>query len=146
MKVLLVIFILVLATGSFLYFKNGGDKTENGMEIKIYGNKLEMRVADTPGERQQGLQNVAELPEDSGMIFIFERAAEVTFWNKNTLLDLDIIWVNNSRVVGISFLPKQSGREIVRVKSPAEVDVVIEVNAGWTEMNNIKKGALVSGL
>jgi len=60
---------------------------------------FKVEIADTPQLRLQGLMDRDQLPEDQGMLFIFDKEEEYGFWMKNTLIPLDIIWLNNEREV-----------------------------------------------
>lgn len=53
-----------------------------------------IEVVDTPETRQVGLMYREYLAPDSGMLFIFEEEAIYPFWMKNTLIELDMIWMN----------------------------------------------------
>ncbi len=55
---------------------------------------IHARVADTPAKTEKGLMFVKNLPADEGMLFVFDRADEHYFWMKNTLIDLDIIFLS----------------------------------------------------
>ncbi|HEY3173096.1 MAG TPA: DUF192 domain-containing protein [Thermoanaerobaculia bacterium] len=62
-----------------------------------------VEVARTPEEKTQGLMFRESLPERSGMIFLFTDAAPHQFWMKNTMVPLDIVWIDGSgRVVFVS--------------------------------------------
>ncbi|MEM7046197.1 MAG: DUF192 domain-containing protein [Pseudomonadota bacterium] len=50
-------------------------------------------VARTPATRSQGLMNRPHLPADRGMLFVFDPPQSVSFWMKNTLISLDIIFI-----------------------------------------------------
>jgi|SRR3989344_779539 len=113
--------------------------------LRIGETSLEVLVADTEEKRTKGLMNVTEFADDTGMLFIFPDASSRTFWNKNTLIPLDIIWIAGGRVAGVSSLPSitQSGNQIVSMPSPDAVDWVVEVNAGWALAHGIEVGVQV---
>ena len=54
---------------------------------------IHTRVADTPAKTEKGLMFVKHLPEDKGMLFVFDQPDNHYFWMKNTLIDLDIIFL-----------------------------------------------------
>ena len=56
-------------------------------------------VADTPQKQEGGLMFVKNLPEDKGMLFVFDADQEQSFWMKNTLIDLDIVFLNSHQTV-----------------------------------------------
>lgn len=63
---------------------------------KIDGDEVEFDVvlAQTPAERERGLQNVRRVKRGHGMWFIFEDDAERIFWMKDTFTPLDILFVS----------------------------------------------------
>ena len=56
-------------------------------------------VADTPDKQERGLMFVTELPENQGMIFVFDKDQEQLFWMKNTLIDLDMVFIGADKTV-----------------------------------------------
>lgn len=88
-------------------------------------------VARNSAQWTKGLmyyQSKDELNGVDGMIFIFPEKQIRSFWNKNTYLGLDIYWMDSKKVIGKSYLPSiLKSKEIVVVKSPSEVDRVVEV-------------------
>ena len=56
-------------------------------------------VADTPQKQEKGLMFVKDLPEDKGMLFVFNQEEDQAFWMKNTLIDLDIIFIGADKTV-----------------------------------------------
>lgn len=67
------------------------------------GFAVKARVADTPEKTEKGLMFVKHLPENEGMLFVFDETSEQLFWMKNTLIDLDIVFIGPSkRVTSVS--------------------------------------------
>lgn len=60
---------------------------------------IRARVADTPQKTEKGLMFVKRLPETEGMLFVFEQEQEHYFWMKNTLIDLDIIFLSPEKKI-----------------------------------------------
>lgn len=63
------------------------------------GFKVHVKIADTPEKQTRGLMFVKHLPENQGMLFAFENETEQLFWMKNTLIDLDIIFIGADKRV-----------------------------------------------
>lgn len=57
---------------------------------------LNVEIADTPQEQTQGLMHREQLNPDDGMLFVFTDDSPRSFWMKNTLIPLDMIFVNSS--------------------------------------------------
>ena len=60
---------------------------------------INARVADTPDKQERGLMFVKNLPENEGMIFIFDHEEEQVFWMKNTLIDWDMVFIGADQTV-----------------------------------------------
>ena len=102
---------------------------------------LQAEIADTPEKWARGLMNVASLPEDSGMLFVFPDSRPRSFWMKGTLIPLDIIFVSEGfRVVDIATLQpcREDPCPSYTSKSPARY--VLEANAGYAAENGITEG------
>lgn len=87
-------------------------------------------VADSPAKWEYGLMNVKnknDICGHDGMIFTFPIAMPQTFWNKNTLVDLDIYWMKGGKKVGQDRLPAITRSGLTTVSSPEAVDRVIEI-------------------
>src|SRR2546426_5963284 len=64
--------------------------TKQGREVGF-----QVEIADTPAKRELGLQYRRELAADQGMIFLFPKESDQTFWMKNTPIPLDMIFINS---------------------------------------------------
>lgn len=97
-------------------------------------------VADEPTEQALGLGNTAALEPNQGMVFLFPDSQVHTFWMKDVEYPIDIIWIDQTRVVGsVTAYPGY-----VRYVSPQPVDMVLEVPAGTVASKQIGVGDAVS--
>lgn len=101
-------------------------------------------IADTPEKSELGLGERDKLDLNAGMVFIVNPERRMSFWMKGMRFPLDIIWVSENRIAGIekNVQPPSPPEEYPRtvVTSPSAVSYVIEVNAGWTEKNDVNIG------
>ena len=100
---------------------------------------LDAEIASDPETRSRGLMFRRSLPEMSGMIFVFAEEAPLTFWMKNTLIPLDMLFADSSgRVVGIV------ENAVPLTLTPRAVDgaskFVLEVNGGWCARHGVARG------
>lgn len=95
--------------------------------LNIDGKNYILFTARTVLERTRGLSGIKELKGADGMVFFFDSAGRQTFWNKNTHLDLDIIWMRNNKVVGRDFLPSEDKAGLITKTPLEEVDMVVEI-------------------
>lgn len=103
---------------------------------------LAVEVADTEKERSRGLQNRASLPEGHGMLFIFPSESIYRFWMKDTLITLDMIWLDSQRkVVGIATdVPPCQEDPCPQYGPSAQALYVLEANAGYAARLGLKAG------
>ncbi len=102
-----------------------------------------VEVAATPERQSLGLMYRKELPEGAGMLFVFPEASEHTFWMKNTVLPLDMIFIgDDQRIVGIvrDAVPFTTSPRTVGVPSR----YVLEVNAGFSDRHGLQRGDRVT--
>ena len=102
-------------------------------------------IADTPAKRAQGLMHVTDLPENAGMLFVFSQPRQVSMWMKNTVISLDILFLNpNGRIVKIQKNAKPLS--LANIPSYAKVKWVLELNAGVAAKLDLQPGyRLVQG-
>jgi uncharacterized membrane protein (UPF0127 family) len=101
---------------------------------------IRCEVARTEAERARGLMYRQELGVDRGMFFIFDKQEVQSFWMKNTLIPLDMVFIDQDlRVVGIIENAMPRTETARRVTSPARY--VLEVNAGIASSYGIAVGA-----
>lgn len=65
------------------------------MKVKIGNKEYKVKIASTDEEKAKGLQGVESLPEDEGMLFIYEEPQTVGFWMEDTEIPLDIIFIDS---------------------------------------------------
>jgi hypothetical protein len=116
--------------------------------MKIGDNDIRVEVVDSEATRRTGLAKYESLPEDQGMLFVFESIGKPTFWMKDMVFPIDIVWIENGKVAGIEHNvnpePGVADDSLTRFNPPAAIRYVLEVNAGFAEANNILIGTQVA--
>lgn len=104
-----------------------------------------IEVADEPVEQMKGLMSREELPEDQGMLFVFDEDQRYSFWMKNTLIPLDMIWLDKDmRVVYIeSNVPPCEEEPCSSYSPPVAARYVLELNAGVAKNIRLNVGDVV---
>jgi uncharacterized membrane protein (UPF0127 family) len=104
--------------------------------------RVAVEVARTARQIERGLMYRKDLPPDSGMLFLLRRDKIQTFWMKNTLIPLDMIFVAGSMdVVGVVENAEPKTMTSRRVSRPSQY--VVEVNGGWARAHGVGVGARV---
>ena len=143
--ILLVIIIVVLG---YLFFHSAATllapSTQQSINNQIcFGqNCFSIELAKTNAEREQGLMNRKELDKNSGMLFIFDSDSIYPFWMKNTLIPLDMIWLDdNSKVVFVAQNVQPCKTFICPITTPpVKAKYVLEINGGVSKILGIKVG------
>lgn len=103
---------------------------------------VDVEVARTSAETQRGLMFRRHMDPNAGMIFLFPRSRQLTFWMHNTYIPLDMIFITSEmRVLGVveNATPEtDDGREV-----PGVSQFVLEVNAGFAREHGISEGTVV---
>lgn len=112
-----------------LLFLNTVSFSENQKKITMLleGKKYTLLTARTAAEKTKGLSGIRTLKEADGMIFYLVPPQKVVFWNKDTHLDLDLIWLYKGKIVGKDFLPREDTAGLVVKEAPQHVDRVVEL-------------------
>lgn len=104
---------------------------------------LQLEIADEPAERSQGLMFRRELAPRAGMLFDFGTTGPITMWMKNTLIPLDMLFVDaGGRIVGIA--RETVPRSLDTISSGQPVRAVIEIAGGAAAELGIAEGDLVA--
>ncbi|MDD5146456.1 MAG: DUF192 domain-containing protein [Candidatus Pacebacteria bacterium] len=138
MKKMLVFLSLFLVLGSILFLAFFGETKK----VCFGGNCFRVELAQTEAERNKGLMFRDKLGPDRGMLFIFEQEGLYPFWMKNTLIPLDMIWINqNKEVVFIVENVQPCVQDFCPSINPdINASYVLELNAGTANKIGLKVG------
>lgn len=108
--------------------------------------KVIAEIADSDEERAYGFMNRKEIPEGTGMIFVFDKDQILSFWMKNTPTALSIAYIDRNGIIKDIFDMRPFSLE--SISSTCSVRYALEVPKGWFLKNNIKVGdkVLLEGL
>lgn len=140
-KIILILIIL-------LFFGNGCSKktaSPYSTALEIENKKIFVEIVNTPEKMRQGLSGRNKLNDNQGMLFNFLGSLEKQpgFWMKDMEFDLDIIWIKDKKIIGITpniSHPKSINDALPLYYPPSDIDMALEVNAGWSKKNKIKIG------
>lgn len=144
-SLLIMIPSIFLKTGSF-QDPEQKSKQERMYQITVGGKSLDVEVVSGPEEMKQGLSGRTEIGSD-GMLFAFAFEQRPAFWMKDMLFDIDIIWINEDKVVDITrnvSKPKDYNAELTMYSPNQAVNYVLEVNAGDVDKMGISVGDTVN--
>ncbi|MFH1538711.1 MAG: DUF192 domain-containing protein [bacterium] len=101
--------------------------------------KITAEVATTAEDQETGLMNRKSLGEDEGMLFVYDNEQTLAFWMKNTLISLDMIFIDSGKTI-VDINHSAEPGSIIPYVSQAPAKYVLEVNGGYCNSNNIKAG------
>ncbi|MFP7570607.1 DUF192 domain-containing protein [Marivita sp. S2033] len=96
-------------------------------------------VADTTELRSRGLMFVESMPTMQGMLFVYDSARPVTFWMKNTLIPLDMIFADDAGVVQRVHENAVPG-DLTAISGGSDIQFVLELNAGMARRLGVDVG------
>lgn len=107
---------------------------------------VSVELARTPKQRSKGLMGRTSLPPDSGMLFIYQRPRDPDygFWMHQTLIPLDIAYLNEEGVIGairhMTPCPSKRGSECPSYPAGVSFSLALEMNEGFFERHDIGVG------
>jgi uncharacterized membrane protein (UPF0127 family) len=113
-------------------------------QLIINDHAVQAEIAATDASRAYGLMNRTSLPENHGMLFVYDEPSSVCFWMKNTPLPLSIAFIDaTGRIVTLADMPPFS----LDSHCPAEPALyALEMEQGWFARRQIGVGEVVKGL
>ena len=129
-----------------LAYGQTGSFSENGLGTIVTpnGTTIFAEIADSPDKRVKGLMLRHSMAPDRGMLFLFPELGDRIFWMKNTLISLDILWLDESgAIIHIeSHIPTCTRKDdgCPRYRSPYKSRQVLELNGGIAEKLNLTIG------
>jgi uncharacterized membrane protein (UPF0127 family) len=108
--------------------------------------RLQLELAVTPAQQQQGLMHRPSLPVDSGMLFVFGAPTNSGVWMVNTLIPLSVAYIGQDGTVQDLFdmVPLGPGDPIVTYPPSKPYWYALEVNQGWFAQNGVSVGTVLT--
>lgn len=149
---LLAVIVISLATNLTRMYKNwdGIGKTGSAQHVQAKLERIEIvsgdrrhifmvEMARNDGDRSRGLMFRASIPQDSGMLFDFERDQMISMWMKNTYLSLDMVFIfADGRVHRIESRTEPQSERVI--SSGVPVRAVLELNGNTASMLGLRPG------
>lgn len=120
-------------------FRNDGQLSFIDSETQEVLLAIEIEVASTDIERATGLMYRAEMIENRGMLFLFAADQMQSFFMRNTIISLDIIYVNSDMEI-VDFYANAIPLDETSLPSAAPAKYVVEINGGLCEKYSIEVG------
>lgn len=155
---IVLVFLGFLTAGSFFLVRNSNftitpnkklkakthQEKSNFSKISVNDTEVFVEIADSQERMIKGLSGRKSLLKNEGMLFVWNSDRFPTFWMKDMNFAIDIIWINDGKVVGFEENaepePGKKDEELKRYYPPEPIDAVLEVNAGFVNKNKIKVG------
>lgn len=139
-ELIFIIFIFLIFMIGFYVFSNYKNKTP---EVCFEENCFLVEIAETQVEKTEGLMFRENLEEKKGMLFVYDEEEIYNFWMKNTLISLDIIWINAERkIVYIEHEAQPCDKECGSLSPSKNAQFVLEIKGGTAEKLNIALGGI----
>lgn len=129
-------FLLLLLVGCLFHSEELNAEGLVQGRVRVGGRSFLVEIAGTPQAIEKGLMNRSQLAPGQGMLFVFPTTANYPFWMKNTLIPLDVVWIDeNLHVLGVTSMApctkqqeQASGCPLYRIEQP--IRYALEVNTG----------------
>lgn len=134
-----VIFFVLL--GVYLLAQNTKET-----HVTVNDSKFQVEIADTDTEKQIGLSKTESLPENEGMLFLFDAPDYYSFWMRDMKFPIDIIFINGNKVTTVisnALPPSETNGSLPTFQPREKSDKVLEVNAGIAKKYNITEGSVI---
>jgi hypothetical protein len=110
--------------------------------LELGGETLHVELAITDAEQVRGLMYRKSMPEDAGMLFVYDTPTQVSYWMKNTYIPLSIAFLDSDKRV-INMADMAPNNDVRTYPSRGPCRYVLEVNQGWFARHGVKEGDVV---
>ena len=150
-KLIIVYVVLIIAVILLAVVRTGGNfplpnPFKGNAEAQVGDKKINLILAKSDKDRMKGLSGRNSLPEDQGMLFIFEKKGKYGFWMRDMKFPLDIIYMDDNTVVYLVENASAGAQapNLTIYTPDTEANRVLELNAGGAKKYGIKKGTKIT--
>ncbi|MCX6757298.1 MAG: DUF192 domain-containing protein [Candidatus Nomurabacteria bacterium] len=150
-SIFIIISLVILFFILFFYYnissihsKPTSDQIAVMDKVIISGQTIDVEISDTSAKRELGLSGHAPLLNNQGMFFVFDVPDKYAFWMKDMLFPLDIIWINSDMKVVYIEKNLEPNSYPKLFSSNEDALYVLELNAGFSDKNNLQIGDILS--
>ena len=139
-NILVILLIIIIIILSFLGLRK--NNTHNS-SAEISGVKFNLEIAQTDKQKEVGLAKYKNIQKNFAMYFPFERKDYYSFWMKDMKFPIDILYIDNGRIVAIFKNvqnPKTNNEKLIVYKPEKLADSVLEISAGLSDEYGFKIG------
>ena len=148
---ILVVTVIIMVIWSIYSFTKRPQASNIPLKVtsvKIKNTEFMVEIADTEASRQKGLMQRNSLPQDKGMLFVFDKTGIYPFWMKDTLIPLDMIGISeDKKITYINHMVEPCNNTIEAIcKSivpTSTAKYVLEINGGISKKINLQIGDTV---
>jgi len=142
-KNILITLIVIIIILCLSFLKKSPITPLDTTKIILNNHEYQIEIAHTNQQKEIGLSNRNSLCSNCGMIFLFEKDKILPFWMKNTLIPLDIIWINsNNKITDIIIATETNSLKILQNTQIAKY--VLELNAFDAQKIGLKVGDYIN--
>ncbi|HZX14659.1 MAG TPA: DUF192 domain-containing protein [Thermodesulfobacteriota bacterium] len=134
--------MIVIVIGVVIFFSI--PVPEQSAYVQINGVRVNIEIADNFEERAKGLMFRDRLPENTGMLFVFENEGNYPFWMMNMRFSLDMIWIDSDgKVVYVAKDVPPCSLSCRAIDPNNNAKYVLEVDAGFADKYGVVEGSFV---
>lgn len=135
--------IIVLFGGLILIWQVEQKKLAAEAPDSFYKSIKKLEIADSLGKREIGLMNRTELCTQCAMLFVFETEGSQSFWMKDTLIPLDIVFMDSQGYINTVYESTTPKQQFPTYNSKKPSLYVLETNAGYAKNIGLTEGIKV---
>ena len=141
MKYIIQFLLLIFFINSLVY----GGSFNNIKILKSDGEFIDYKVEimSNAADQQRGLMFREKLNSNEGMLFLFDKSKKASFWMKNTIISLDLIYIKENGLVD-SIYQDLTPMSLKKIQSKSKVRAALEIPAGDVELHGINYNSFIN--